>query len=53
MSFAEIRTVYRRLVLKYHPDRNKDANEAEKKNLTKKFLLIQEAYTKIRAEKEG
>ena len=51
MSLAEIRTVYRRLVLQYHPDRNKDASEEEKKKLARKFQQIQEAYEKIKAEK--
>ena len=51
MDFAEIRTTYRRLVLKYHPDRNKDASEEEKKKLALKFQQVQEAYEKIKAEK--
>ena len=53
MSLAEIRTTYRRLVLKYHPDRNKDASEEERKKLAHKFQQIQEAYEKIKAEKGG
>jgi DnaJ like chaperone protein len=53
MSYPEIRTTYRRLVLKYHPDRNKDASEEEKKKLGRKFQQIQEAYQKIKLEKEG
>ena len=51
MPFSEIRAIYRQLVLKYHPDRNKDATEDEKKNLGQKFQQIQEAYEKIKAEK--
>ena len=53
MSFGEIRTVYRKLVLKYHPDRNKDASEVEKKKLALKFQQVQEAYERIKAEREG
>jgi DnaJ like chaperone protein len=53
MSFGEIRTTYRRLVLKYHPDRNKDASEEEKKRLARKFQQVQEAYEKIKLEREG
>jgi DnaJ like chaperone protein len=53
MSFAEIRTAYRKMVLKYHPDRNKDVSEAEKKKLSQKFQQVQEAYEKIKAEKEA
>jgi DnaJ like chaperone protein len=52
MDFAEIRTVYRKLVLKYHPDRNKDASDEEKKKLAQKFQQVQEAYEKIKAERE-
>ncbi len=52
MSFAEIRTVYRKLVLKYHPDRNKDVSETEKKKLAQKFQQVQEAYEKIKKERE-
>ncbi len=52
-NFAEIRTVYRKLVLKYHPDRNKDASEEEKRKLARKFQQVQEAYEKIKAERES
>lgn len=50
-DFTEIRSTYRRLVLKYHPDRNKDASEEEKKKLAQKFQQIQEAYEKIKTER--
>lgn len=53
MSFEEIRTAYRKLVLKYHPDRNKAATEDEKKELNKQFQRIQEAYKQIKASREG
>ena len=48
---GEIRTAYRRLVLKYHPDRNKNAGEQEKKQLASKFQQIQEAYEYIKKER--
>ncbi len=51
-SMSEVRTAYRKLVLKYHPDRNKDASEREKKRLSEKFQQIQEAYEKIKSERE-
>ena len=51
MNMAEIRTIYRRLVLKYHPDKNTDATEDERRNLARKFQQIQEAYQKIKLEK--
>ena len=53
MSFEEIRTVYRKLVLKHHPDRNKTATEEERKELNRRFQRIQEAYKHIKATREG
>lgn len=52
-SYEEIRASYRKLVLKYHPDRNKDATEAERKKLSEKFQQIQEAYEILKAQKGG
>lgn len=52
-TYEEIRASYRKLVLKYHPDRNKDANEAERKKLAAKFQQIQEAYDILKAQKGG
>lgn len=53
MSYPDIRAIYRKLVLKYHPDRNKDASDEEKKKLARKFQQIQEAYEKIKLERGG
>ncbi|MCW5907354.1 MAG: molecular chaperone DjiA [Chitinophagales bacterium] len=50
-AMSEVRTAYRRLVLKYHPDRNKHATDAEKKMLALKFQKIQEAYEQIKKER--
>lgn len=50
-SFEEIKIVYRKLVLKYHPDRNISLGEQERKQLSAKFQLIQEAFEKIRMER--
>src|SRR6266550_8501614 len=42
-SDAEIKTAYRRLAMKYHPDRNNGAKEAEER-----FKAITEAYDVLR-----
>jgi DnaJ like chaperone protein len=52
-TFAEIRTTYRKLVLKYHPDRNTHLSEAEQKKLGLKLQQIKEAYERIKAERAG
>lgn len=45
-TLDEIKTAYRRLALKYHPDRNKGSKEAEKK-----FKEISNAYSVLSDEK--
>jgi len=50
-SLAEIRNAYRRLVLKYHPDRNHHLSERARKELATKFQRIKEAYEKIKIER--
>ena len=45
-SQKEIKTAYRKLSLKYHPDRNKDEKDAEK------FKEIIEAYQFLRLEEK-
>jgi DnaJ-class molecular chaperone len=46
-SQKEIKSAYRRLSLKYHPDRNKDENNDEK------FKQIIEAYQILRLEEKN
>jgi len=43
-SYKEIKKAYQRQAMKYHPDRNQGKSEAEIKNMTKKFQVVQEAY---------
>ncbi len=50
-SPEQIRNAYRKLVLKYHPDRNSSVTEIEKKQLAVKFQQIQEAYEKLKSDK--
>lgn len=49
-SFTEIRNVYRKLVLKYHPDKNTHLSEEERKQLARKFQQIKEAYETLKAK---
>jgi DnaJ like chaperone protein len=51
-TFAEIRNAYRKLVLKYHPDRNVQLSEEEKKKLSLKLQEIKTAYELIKSERK-
>ena len=51
-GIREIRSAYRKLVLKYHPDRNKDATESERKKLAQKFQQVQNAYEKVKTTRK-
>jgi DnaJ like chaperone protein len=53
MTIAEIRFIYRKLVLKYHPDKHTSASDEERKQLALKFQQIKEAYQQIKREKEA
>ena len=44
-SEEDIKKAYRKLAMKYHPDRFSGASEAEKKNAENKFKEISEAYS--------
>ena len=43
-DLAEIKTAYRRLALKYHPDRIQGEDEEEKAAMKSQFQEISEAY---------
>ncbi|MCD8282129.1 MAG: molecular chaperone DnaJ [Prevotella sp.] len=42
---AEIKAAYRKIAIKYHPDRQTDKSEAEKKDAEEKFKEAAEAYS--------
>ncbi len=52
-TIAQIRTAYRQLVLKYHPDRNNHLSEAETKKLATKLQQVKEAYDRIKQERQA
>ncbi len=47
----EIKKAYRRMAMKYHPDKVASAGEEVKQTATEKFRAINEAYEEIKAER--
>ena len=45
---AEIKSAYRKMAVKYHPDRQQDKSEAEKKQAEELFKEAAEAYSRWR-----
>jgi len=48
---SEIKKAYRKMAKKYHPDRIQNISEEHMTSVKEKFQKIQEAYEKIKAEK--
>ena len=48
----EIRRAYKRLALKYHPDKQGQKNEEEKKDSENKFKMVAEAYEVLSDKKK-
>lgn len=51
-SNDEVKTAYRKLVKKYHPDKLRDLGEEHLKGAKEKFQSIQDAYEKIKNERD-
>ena len=52
-SEEEIKKAYRKLAIKYHPDRQQDKSEAEKKEAEEKFKEAAEAYSVLSDAKKS
>jgi DnaJ like chaperone protein len=50
-SNNEVKTAYRKMVKKYHPDKLQDLGEEHLKGAKEKFQSIQDAYEKIKKER--
>ena len=48
---SEIKTAYRRMAKKYHPDKLQHMDEAYRKGAQEKFQKVQEAYEQLQKEK--
>ncbi len=47
----EVKKAFRRMAIKYHPDKVIDLGEAAQKNAKEKFQLVQDAYDNIRKKR--
>lgn len=50
-SSDEIKSAYKKLVRKYHPDANPNISDEDKKKLEEKLQKINEAYEKVKKDK--
>ena len=50
-SDSEVKKAYRKMAMKYHPDKLSDLSEAQQKMGQEKFLKVQEAYEAIKNER--
>ena len=51
-SAADIKKAYRKIAIKYHPDRQGDKSDAEKKEAEEKFKEAAEAYAVLSDDKK-
>ena len=47
----ELKKAYRKMAMKYHPDKVKDLGEQHMKNAQEKFIAVQEAYEQLKKER--
>lgn len=47
----DIKKAYRKMAMKYHPDKVKDLGEQHMKNAQEKFIAVQEAYEQLKKER--
>ena len=50
-SDEEVKKAYRRMAMKYHPDKVEGMGEAVRRSATEKFQAINEAYEEIRRQR--
>jgi DnaJ like chaperone protein len=50
-SDDEIKKAFRKMAMKYHPDKVKDLGEQHVKNAQEKFISVQEAYDQLKKER--
>jgi DnaJ like chaperone protein len=50
-SIDDLKSSYRKLVLKYHPDKWISASKVDQEKAKQQFIQIQEAYDKIKEHK--
>lgn len=51
-TVEEIKSAYREMAKKYHPDKLQHMDEAYRKGTEEKFRKVQEAYEQIRKERQ-
>ncbi|GIR12004.1 MAG: hypothetical protein CM15mP23_05790 [Cryomorphaceae bacterium] len=51
-SDSDVKRAYRKMAMKYHPDKLSELSQAQQKMGKEKFLKVQEAYEAIK-KKEG